>query len=54
MGLLPFTGFSGCVLIITEALGPSPICVSAARVVLYLDPGVKFSNLYFNKELDML
>lgn len=52
--LIPFSSFSGSVLIVTVALGPSPSRVTPARLMLYFAPGVKFSKRCFVAEADML
>lgn len=54
ISLIPLIGFSGNVLIVIVASGPSPPCVTPARLMLYFDPGVKFSRWYFNSEADIL
>lgn len=41
---LPATWFSGRVLTMRKTWGPSPAPVAAARLMLYFDPGVKFSK----------
>lgn len=44
VSLIPFTGFSGSVLTVVWAFGPSPPGVTPARLMLYCAPGVKFSR----------
>lgn len=54
VNLVPLAGFSGSVLMVTVALGPSPIRDTPARLMLYFAPGVKFSRWYFVSEADTL
>lgn len=46
--------FSGGVLIMRTTWGPSPFAVTAARLMLYLDPGVKFTKRCSVTEADTL
>lgn len=53
-GLIPLKGFFRSVVKLWLAAGPSPFCVTAARLTLYLVLGFKFSKRCFVVDADML
>lgn len=51
---VPFTGFSGNVVMVCVAERPSPARVTPARLMLYLAPGIKSFRWCFVADADML